>query len=123
MSEIERKLATVERVKNIIPHSNADALEIALIRGWQVVVGKDQFKKNDLVLYFEIDSFLPVIPQFEFLRKNCFRSSADIGEGFRIRTIKLRGEISCGLVIPLDDIFNTKINETGEILIDINNLK
>lgn len=123
MSEIERKLATIERVKDIIPHSNADALEIALIRGWQCIVQKGLYKKNDLVIYFEIDSFLPVIPQFEFLRKSSFRSSADIGEGFRIKTMKLRGEISCGLVIPLDDIFNTKINETGEILIDINNLK
>ena len=103
MSEITRKLATIERVKDIVPHDNADTLEIALIKGWRVIVQKDIFHKNDLVLYFEIDSFLPVMPQFEFLRKSSFRSSADIGEGFKIKTIKLRGEISQGLLAPLSD--------------------
>ena len=106
MSEINRKLATVERVKDIVPHGNADSLEIALIRGWEVIVQKDLYKKDQLVLFFEVDSFLPVIPQFEFLRKSSFRSSADIGEGFRIKTMKLRGVVSQGLVAPLADFSN-----------------
>jgi len=96
-----RKLASIRKVSKIEPIEKADSLELAHVDGWQCVVGKGQFKEGDEAIYFEIDSFLPVLPEFEFLRKNCFRSTKHLGEGFRIKTMKLRGVISQGLLMPL----------------------
>jgi RNA ligase (TIGR02306 family) len=49
----------------------------------------------------EVDSFLPVCEQFEFLRSSSFKKSEILGEGFRLKTQKFRGQISQGLVQPL----------------------
>ena len=67
-----RKLASVRKVLEVIPIENADAIELARIDGWQCVVKKGEFKPGDLGMYFEIDSFLPIEPQYEFLRKSSF---------------------------------------------------
>lgn len=96
-----RKLATVRRIKATHAIAGADVIEVAEIDGWQVVAKKGEFAAGDLCVYFEIDSFLPVLPHFEFLRKSCFRNVPDLGDGFRLKTIKLRGELSQGLALPL----------------------
>jgi RNA ligase (TIGR02306 family) len=98
--EDSRKLATVRRIADLQPIPGADLIEVATIDGWKVVVKKGEFKVGDTAVYFEIDSFLPVRPEFEFLRKACFRSHPSLGEGFRLKTVKLRGQISQGLAIP-----------------------
>src|SRR3990167_7294435 len=103
-----RKLATIQQITKIEPHPNADKLEIAHVLGWKCIVGKGEFHEGQVIIYFEIDSLLPVRPEFEFLRKNCFKRYEERGqvrEGFRIRTIRLRGEISQGLIMPIG-IFN-----------------
>lgn len=96
-----RKLASIRQIKEIKKHPNADALELAIVDGWQCVVAKGKHKAGDVVVYFEVDSILPVKPEFEFLRKGCYikKDWLEAGEGFRIRTIKLRKEISQGLVM------------------------
>lgn len=99
---MQRKLATVRRIKEITAIENADNLELAKIDGWQVVVKKGEFKPGDLVVYCEIDSFLPIKPEFEFLRKSCYKKMFDDSEGFRIKTIKLRGIVSQGICFSLD---------------------
>lgn len=99
-----RKLVTVRKVSNIIPIPNADLIEILKIDGWQCVSKKGEFKVGDYCVYFEIDSFLPEVERFEFLRKSCYREWKDGKEeykGFRLKTIKLRGEISQGLALPI----------------------
>lgn len=97
-----RQLASIQRISAVEPHPNADLLEIATVLGWKVVVKKGEFKPGDLCVYLEIDSVLPVRPEFEFLRKSCHvkRDWLPGGEGFRLKTIKLRGQLSQGLVIP-----------------------
>jgi len=101
--EIEetRKLASVRIIDKIEPIENADAIEVATIGGWKVVVKKDEFKEGDKVIYFEIDSWIPreIAP---FLCSEKPKLYKDI-DGARLRTIKLRGQISQGLVIPLED--------------------
>jgi RNA ligase (TIGR02306 family) len=98
---MERKLATVRRIKEIIPIEGADRIELAVVDGWKVVVAKDvQHKVGDLVIYCEIDSFLPIREEFEFLRKSSFKKMGD-QEGFRLKTIRLRGQVSQGLLLPL----------------------
>ena len=97
---MERNLATIRRIKEIKPIEGADAIELAVVNGWQVVVAKNVgHQVGDLVVYCEIDSFLPIEPEFEFLRKSSYKKMGD-QEGFRLKTIKLRGQISQGLILP-----------------------
>ena len=87
----ERKLAHIEIIENITPIDGADMIVVAHVLGWECVVKKDEFKVGDKVIYIEVDSIVPDKPEFEFLRER----------NFRIRTIKLRGQVSQGLVLPL----------------------
>lgn len=103
----ERKLATVENILDIQPIPDADKIVKARVRNWWVVIGKDQFKIGDRCLYFEIDSLLPINnPIFdEILGKyNTIKTmTTDEGKevtGYRIRTVKLRGQVSQGLILP-----------------------
>lgn len=95
-----RKLATVETISGIKTHGNADSLELATIRGWQVVVKKGEFKPGDMVVFFEIDSWIPteIAP---FLSKDHEPRVYEGVRGERLRTVKLRQEISQGLILPL----------------------
>ena len=103
---MERKLATIRQIDNIQPIDGADMIELATVGGWKVVVAKDvNHKVGDLVVYCEIDSFLPIEPEFEFLRKSSYKKMADGTEGFRLKTIKLRGQVSQGLILPLKDAY------------------
>ncbi len=89
---MERKLASIRTIKDIRPIENADAIEVATIDGWHCVVKKGEFKEGETVIYCEVDCLMPhTDPRFEFLRPR----------GFRVRTIKLRGQVSQGLVLPL----------------------
>jgi len=96
-----RALASIQRVGVIKELVDSDFLEIVHIMGWQCVVKKGDFNQGELVVYFEVDSFLPEEERYEFLRKSSFRDNEDNGRGFRIRTIKLRGALSQGLILPL----------------------
>src|SRR5258708_31502480 len=95
-----RKLASLQQILDIQSIPNADTIEVVTINGWRVVSKKGEFKIDDYCIYFEIDSFLPCREPFEFLRKSCYRKLSDGKEGFRLKTIKLRGQISQGLALP-----------------------
>ena len=96
-----RKLATVRKITDIRPIEGADKIEIATVGGWNVVVAKDvEHKVGNSVVYCEIDSFLPIKEEFEFLRKSSYKKMGD-QEGFRLKTIKLRGQVSQGLILPI----------------------
>ena len=97
-----RKLASIQRIWQIEPIEGADRIELAHVLGWQCVVNKGQFQPMDLAVYFEVDSFLPIAPEFEFLRASSYRKTDIMGEGFRLRTMKFRGQISQGLLLPVD---------------------
>jgi RNA ligase (TIGR02306 family) len=86
-----RQLASVQRIKALDPIENADAILKATVLGWQVVVKRDEFQVGDLCVYCEIDSLLPDRPAFAFLAPR----------GWRIRTIRLRGQVSQGICFPL----------------------
>jgi len=101
---MERKLASIQRVLAIEPIENADAIELARINGWQCVVKKSEFAPGDLGVFLEIDAVPPDTDVFRFLWQP---KGAAIGEvtlrpaKFRIRTMKLRGCLSQGLLLPL----------------------
>ena len=97
-----RKLVSVRTVGQITPIENADAIECISVDGWQVVAKKGEFKEGDKCVYFEIDSFLPTDDvRFSFLAKNGTKTDSDGVERVRLRTIRLRGQISQGLALPL----------------------
>lgn len=97
----KRKLASVQYVHHITPIEGADRIECVHVLGWQCVANKGQFQVGDSCVYMEVDSFLPVCERFEFLRSSSFKRSELLGEGFRLKTQKFRGQISQGLVQPL----------------------
>jgi RNA ligase (TIGR02306 family) len=90
------KLASLETIKSIREHPNADALEIAEVLGWQTIVKKGEYEQGDKIVFVVIDTILPHAPWSEFLadKKNPEKT-------IRLNTIKLRGEYSQGLVLPL----------------------
>ncbi|MDR0305944.1 MAG: hypothetical protein LBI42_03795 [Chitinispirillales bacterium] len=96
-----RSLVTIQRVKKISAIADSDFLETVHVMGWQCVTKKGEFHEGDLGVYFEVDSFIPVEPRYEFLRKSSYRENADNGTGFRIRTAKMRGQLSQGLILPI----------------------
>lgn len=112
-----RKLASIQRIWKIEPIEGADKIELAFVLGWQCVVNKGQFKPMDLAVYFEIDSFLPIRDEFEFLRISSYRKNDILGEGFRLKTMRFRGQISQGLLLPLGQ-FN-ELDTYSEIGTDV----
>jgi len=108
-----RKLASIRKISDIRPIEGADMIEVATVDNWNVVVGKNEFKIGDNVVYFEIDSFLPIRNEFEFLRKSSYRKLADESEGFRLKTIRLRGQISQGLISSMSILNSEEIPNSG----------
>lgn len=98
-----RQLASIQRVWAVEPIEGADKIELAKVKGWQCVIKKGDFKRYDLGVYFEIDSFLPIDQRYEFLRASSFRKNDFMGEGFKIRTMKFKGQLSQGLLLPLSE--------------------
>ena len=75
-----RKLASIQKINGVFPIPDADRLELVQVLGWKCVGGKNEFHVGDLVVYFEIDSFLPICDEFEFLRKNSYKNNEYMGE-------------------------------------------
>jgi RNA ligase (TIGR02306 family) len=95
-----RKLASLRTIKEIRPIEGADAIECAVVDGWQCVTKLGEFKPGNLVVFFEIDSWIPhsIAP---FLTPKGKTPSVYNGvEGERLRTVKLRGQLSQGLIMP-----------------------
>ena len=120
----QRKLVKVVEVDDVLVHDNADSLEIAIIGGWQCVVRKGEFSKGDYAVYFEIDSMLPLTdPRFEsFAGRNEY--VVDGTTYTRIRSMKLRKELSQGLLMSLDVLGKlSDANSKGEIdLLDLDEI-
>lgn len=84
-------LASVQKILNVTPIDGADSIETAHVLGWQVVIKKGEYKIGELCTYIQIDTVVPETEYFDFLRER----------KYRVRTIKLRKQISQGLIVPL----------------------
>ncbi len=102
-----RHLVTIQKIAEVQPIDGADAIEKVRVKEWWVVSKKGTFKVGDLCRFYEIDSFLPVEPEYDFLlkgsakRKMVYENTER--EGIRLKTVKLRGQISQGLALPLKE--------------------
>ena len=93
-----RKLATIQTIKEIKPIENADKIEAARVNNWWVVVQKGSFNVNDKIIYIEIDAFIPesLAP---YLKQRSYKGVS----GHLLKTIKLKGQLSQGLILPIPD--------------------
>jgi RNA ligase (TIGR02306 family) len=105
-----RKLATIRKIENIHPILGADAIECAEVDGWKAVIKKNEFQVSEHVIYAEIDSWIPTtIAPFLSKGKDPKVYSGIPGE--RLKTMKLRGQLSQGLILPLHIIKDKLIQE------------
>ena len=105
-----RKLATIRKIDSIRPIPDADAIECAVVGGWTVVIKKGDFKAGDLAIYCEIDSWIPT-ELAPFLSKGKEPREYNGVRGERLRSVKLRGQLSQGLLL---DRF-VALDKVGEI--------
>lgn len=105
-----RQLATIRAIAKLTPIKGADRIELASIDGWQCVVKKGEFNVGDYCAFFEIDSSLPEHSAFGFLKA---------GQRRRLKTVKLRGQLSQGLALPWKNFPELCSNGRGnELLLD-----
>ena len=105
-----RKLAHIETVTNIRPIEGCDNIVQCNVLGWNVIVKKDEFKEGDKCVYIEIDSIVPSDnPDFAFLEK----------KHYKIKTMKMKGTISQGIVFPMDILHSDKEFDIGDDVTDI----
>ena len=99
-----RKMATIRKIDALRPIEGADAIECAIVGGWTCVVKKGEYTAGDLAVYCEIDSWIPhdIAP---FLSKGNFPRVFNEVKGERLRTVKLRGQLSQGLLLPLKELY------------------
>lgn len=112
-----RKLASIKPITHIKPIPDADAIECAIVDGgWPVVVKKGEYKPGDVAIYLEIDSWVPheLAP---FLSKGQEPREYNGVKGERLRTVKLRGQISQGLLLPVElSFFRDPGTDVTEVL-------
>lgn len=112
-----RKLVTLRKISKIIDIAGSDFIALAVVDGWQVIVKKTEFREGDDCLFFEIDSFIPATDErFKFLDKTTKYLGKD---GYRLKTMKLRGALSQGLALPLSlfpEIIDRSLEDYSEQL-------
>jgi RNA ligase (TIGR02306 family) len=96
-----RKMATIRKIDSLRPIEGADAIECAIVGGWTVVVKKGEYSAGDLAVYCEIDSFIPTAIAPFLTKPDNYPKVFEGIEGERLRTMKLRGQLSQGLLLPL----------------------
>lgn len=95
-----RKMATIRKIDALRPIEGADAIECAIVGGWTVVTKKGEYNAGDLAVYCEIDSFIPTAIASYLTKPGQNPKTFEGVEGERLRTVKLRGQLSQGLLLP-----------------------
>lgn len=104
-----RQLATIQRIAEVQPIEGADSIEKVRVNDWWCVAKKGEFIAGDPCVYFEIDSLLPSDnPIFSFIAKGSKEKKMIVDGkeyvGYRLKTIRLRGQISQGLALRVADV-------------------
>ncbi len=103
---MERKLASIQTVERLEEIPGSDRIELAHVLGWRTIVKKGEFSPGDRAIYFEVDSLLPDgQPWAEFMRPR----------GFRVRTMKMRGALSQGLLLPIEHVVRVHVSDDSEV--------
>src|SRR5215470_15574238 len=102
-------IVEVCEIAQVLAHPNADALEVAVVKGWQCIIKKDSFRPGDRVVYFPLDTVLPLelserLGVTKYLK--ALRHDYDTegkAWGGRVGAARLRGQVSYGLLIACED--------------------
>lgn len=106
-----RAIASIREISIISAIEGADKIEVAHIGGWKVVVKKGEFQPQELVVFCEVDSWVPTALA-PFLTKEGHKPKVyNAVQGERLRTVKLRGQISQGLLLPLRVVHEAMCND------------
>lgn len=89
-------IVEVCKIEKVLPHTNADALDLAQIKGWQCVISKGRYAPGDLVIYIPIDAMIPVE------HSDRWGITKYLSNG-RVRCARLRGEPSFGVIVERDN--------------------
>ena len=117
-----RKMATLRKIDNILPIDGADAIETAIVDGWKIVIKKGEFTVGDLAVYCEIDSWIPT-ELAPFLSKGKEPRVYEGIKGERLKTVKLRGQLSQGLLLNLDIVLpDTNSFQEGDDVSEVLNI-
>jgi RNA ligase (TIGR02306 family) len=103
-------MATARRIAEVKLIEGADKICAYRVDGWWVVDAIDKYKLDDLVVYAEPDSWVPHTIAPFLTKPGQFPKVYNEVEGQRLRTIKLRGQISQGLLLPLDVAMEKFVN-------------
>lgn len=117
-----RKMATIRKISKIAPIEGAEFIEVAEVDGWRVVVKKGEYQENTLVIFCEIDSFVPnsIAP---FLTPPDKFPKEYLGvKGERLKSKKLRGVLSQGLILPLNILPQNDLEWTDPVGVDVSEL-
>jgi RNA ligase (TIGR02306 family) len=108
-----RKLARIVKIEEVRKHPNADALDLCRIGGWQVVAKAGEYRTGDFAVYLEVDSWVPheLAP---FLSKGQDPKEYQGIVGNRLRSIRLRGELSQGLLLKVGECFGDTVSLSAE---------
>lgn len=106
----ERKLATIRRITKLTPIESADLIDLATVDGWNVVVQKNEYEVGDLCIYVEIDSWVPKHTAPFLYTGKVYKGV----EGARLKTKKIRGVLSQGLILPANQFVYDEQLENGD---------
>lgn len=118
---MRKKLASIQKITKIEPIEGNDQFELAHVLGKQCVVKKRKLEAGSLGVYIAVGSFLPICPEFEFLRPSCYKNTEQMGEGFLLSEQEFGGHVSQGLVFPIS-YFKKLYNECWTIGDDVTEL-
>ena len=95
------KLAEIQTINEITPIEGADRIMLAKVQGWSSVIKKDDFNVGDRIIFVPIDTVLQPEVWNSFLQ-----SKSDPTAPIRVKTVRLRGQVSQGLIFPLSILEN-----------------
>ncbi len=102
----KRKLVSAQEVLSLESIPGADRIEVATINGWKTVVPKHQFSVGDIGFFYEIDAIPPDLDIYKFLWTNKNNPDGIRPAKYRIKTMRLRKQLSQGLLLPVNDVLN-----------------
>ncbi len=105
----ERMMSWIVNIDNVEKHPDADVLDICTVGGWKCITKRGEFQKDQKAVYISIDSWVPhtLAP---FLSKGNEPREYNGVKGEKLRTLKLRGKISQGLLLPVSVVVQDGVN-------------
>jgi len=109
-----RKLATVKVIDALHPIEGADNIETAIVGGWNVVVKKGEHNVGQRIIMCEIDSWIPHNLAPFLTKEGHFPKVYNGVEGQKLKTAKLRGQLSQGLILPLEVLWSRGVSSVTD---------